>query len=326
MRKWGKIFGFFCLAHVASSHADEQLLKKQQVQSFINELVKKEHLSRSEVELALRAAKFRPDILEKMDRPYEAKPWDVYSQLFLTNSRAQAGAQFWKQHRNTLRYAEKHYGVPAEIIVSILGVETLYGQRQGDFRVLDALSTLAFYYPKRAPYFQYELKEYLKMCHEYHLNPTAQLGSYAGAMGQGQFMPGSYRRWAVKYQGSGAPDIIHNSDDAIVSVANYLQQHGWKPNQVIAQKAELKRTLCQNIVPNLKKATYQYRDLTRCGISPVSTLWMHPNTAGLLEMNLTKGSEYWIGYPNFYVILTYNASPLYGLAVYLLSESIANKV
>ena len=326
MSKWGKIFGFFCLAQVTCVHADEEMLKKGQVQSFINELVKKEHLNRTEIETALRAAHYRPDIIEKMDKPYEAKPWDVYAQLFLTPSRAQAGALFWKKHSQTLKFAEKHYGVPAQIIVSILGVETLYGQRQGDFRVLDALTTLAFYYPKRAPYFQYELKEYLKMCHEYHLKPTAQLGSYAGAMGQGQFMPGSYRRWAVKYQGHGAPDISHNTDDAIVSVANYLQQHGWQSRQMIAQKAELSSALCKNIVPNLKKATYQYRELNRCGISPIKSQWMHPKSVGLLEMPLTQGYEYWIGYPNFYVILTYNASPLYGLAVYLLSESIANKV
>jgi membrane-bound lytic murein transglycosylase B len=326
MRKWGKVFGLLCLAQASNSYADAQLLKEPQVQVFVNQMVKKEHLSRKEVESAILAAHIRPDIVEKMDRPYEAKPWDVYAQLFLTASRIQAGAEFWKKHQNTLMQAEKHYGVPAQIIVSILGVETLYGQRQGDIRVLDALSTLAFHYPKRQAYFQYELKEYLLMCHEHHLNPTAQVGSYAGAMGQGQFMPGSYRRWAVKYQGNGAPDIIHNSDDAIMSIANYLNQHGWQSHQMIAQQAHASNQICQQLSMNLKKATYRYQDVVRCGVKPLQSTWVHPNQAGVLQMDIAKGHEYWIGYPNFYVILTYNSSPLYGLAVYLLSESIAKQV
>lgn len=315
--------GFF---YISSVFADAHLLNTPAAQAFIKEMVNKEHLSRSEVEAALRASQYRPDIIEKMNRPYESKPWDVYSQLFLTSSRIDAGANFWKKHQNTLLEAEKKYGVPAHVIVSILGVETLYGTRQGDFSVLDALSTLAFYYPKRAPYFQYELKEYLLMCHEHHLNPSIQKGSYAGAMGQGQFMPSSYRRWAVSYDGQHAPDIIHNPKDAIFSIANYLHAHGWQNRQMVAEPAKTKGQYCQSITPNLKKATYQYRDLTRCGVASMDSHWFHPKQAGLLELDVTGGHEYWIGYPNFYVILTYNSSPLYGLAVYLLSESIAKKV
>jgi membrane-bound lytic murein transglycosylase B len=326
MGKWGQFFRWFCLIPVSSVYADAQLLKEPQVQAFVQQMVTKEHLNRSELESALLAAHLRPDIIEKMDRPYEAKPWDVYSQLFLTQSRIQAGAEFWKKHQNTLMQAEKHYGVPAEIIVSILGVETLYGQRQGDIPVLDALSTLAFHYPKRQAYFQYELKEYLLMCHEYHLNPASQVGSYAGAMGQGQFMPGSYRRWAVKYQGKGAPDIIHNTDDAIMSVANYLKQHGWQSHQLIAQQAQVKSNHCQQLSMNEKKANYRYQDILRCGVKPLKSAWVHPQHAGVLQLDMTNGHDYWIGYPNFYVILTYNSSPLYGLAVYLLSDSIAKLV
>lgn len=312
--------------YMSSVFADAHLLTTPAAKAFIHEMVTKQHLPRTLVETALADSQYRADIIEKMDRPYESKPWDVYAQLFLTSSRIQAGADFWKKHQNTLHEAEVKYGVPAQMIVSILGVETLYGQRQGDFSVLDALSTLAFHYPKRAPYFQYELKELLLMCHQYHINPTMLKGSYAGAMGQGQFMPSSYRRWAVSYNGQHAPDIIHNTQDAIFSIANYLHAHGWQKRQLVAEQAQIKGQYCQTITPNLKKATYQYRDLTRCGVSSMHSHWIHPKEVGLLELDISGGHEYWIGYPNFYVILTYNSSPLYGLAVYLLSESIAKKV
>ena len=327
MNKWLKIGFFICIAQCSSLvYADKKLLNTALARNFIDDLVKKEHVQRELVEHALRQAEFRQDIIDKMDKPYESKPWDVYAQLFLTVDRVNKGAEFWEKNKKTLKFAEKHYGVPAQVIVSILGVETYYGQRQGDTRVIDALTTLAFYYPKRADYFQYELKEYLNMCQQYNIKPEALVGSYAGAIGQGQFMPGSYRRWAVKFNGTGAPDIINNSDDAIVSVANYLQQHGWQSQQLVAQPAKLTSGPYKNIIPNLKKATYSYHDLVHFGVSPVSAKWFHPNEVGFLDLNVTQGHEYWIGYPNFYVILTYNSSPLYGLAVYLLSESIATNV
>lgn len=306
--------------------ADDKMLEKPQVQHFIQQMVKKDHFTQWQVTQIIKKAQFQPIIIEKMTTPYEGKPWDIYRNLFLTNLRVDAGVKFWQEHGAVLRAAEKKYGVPAGIIVGILGVETTYGRQQGTFRVLDALTTLAFYFPKRAPYFLYELREYLLMCRENHLNPTAQLGSYAGAMGQGQFMPSSYRRWAIKYQGHGASDMIHNSNDAIFSVANYLYQHGWVRREKIAEPAILSAAKCSNLEPNLKKATYSYQQLVHCGVKPQTFSWSHPDKVGLLELMLTKGNEYWIGYPNFYVILTYNSSPLYGLAVYLLGNEITSKV
>ncbi len=311
---------------VGQVFADAQMLEKPEVKSFIQEMVTRYHFNAEDVRASLKEAQFKPVIIEKMTTPYEGKPWDVYQQLFLTPSRAKGGAEFWQAHAKTLAQAEKKYGVPANIIVGILGVETIYGQRQGDFRVLDALSTLAFYFPKRAAYFRYELMNYLLMCRENHFNPNAQVGSYAGAMGQGQFMPSSYRRFAVKYQGQGAPDLIHNPDDAIFSVANYLQKHGWQQQQKIAQLAKTNQRYCENMEFNAKKAGYAYRDIQKCGFSPMETTWTHPQQAGVLQMQTTTGNEYWIAYPNFYVILTYNSSPLYGLAVYLLGQSIQSYV
>jgi membrane-bound lytic murein transglycosylase B len=164
------------------------------------------------------------------------------------------------------------------------------------------------------------------MCRENHINPSAQLGSYAGAMGQGQFMPSSYRRFAVKFQGNGAPDLTHNADDAIFSVANYLNRHGWYQHQKIAQIAKTKLSFCENLDFNAKKAGYAYREIQKCGFSPVDTAWSHPDKVGVLQLQTSKGNEYWLAYPNFYVILTYNSSPLYGLAVYLLGQSIQSNV
>ena len=311
---------------VGQVFADAKLLEQADVKSFISEMVVRHHFKAEEVRKILTDAQFKPVIIEKMTTPYEAKPWDIYQQLFLTPGRIKAGQDFWKAHAKTLSLAEKTYGVPANIIVAILGVETIYGQRQGDFRVLDALSTLAFYFPKRAPYFKYELLNYLLMCRENNLSPSAQLGSYAGAMGQGQFMPSSYRRFAVKFQGEGAPDLTHNTEDAIFSVANYLHQHGWHHQQKITQLAKNKLKFCENLDFNAKKAGYAYREIQKCGFSPVQTTWSHPDQVGILQMHTSKGNEYWIAYPNFYVILTYNSSPLYGLAVYLLGQSIQSNV
>jgi membrane-bound lytic murein transglycosylase B len=309
-----------------SIYADEQMLNRPNVQQFIQRMVKEEHFSRQQVTSIIRQAQFQPIIIEKITTPYEGKPWDVYKNLFLTSMRIDGGVQFWHEHRATLAEAERKYGVPANIIVGILGVETTYGRQQGSFRVLDALTTLAFYYPQRAPYFSYELKEYLLMCRDYHLNAIAQVGSYAGAMGQGQFMPSSYRRWAVKYQGNGAPDIIHHADDAIFSIANYLSQHGWHRQERIVEPAVFTHGQCLNVVPNLKKATYSLQQLAHCGIKTKAFRWTHPQPVGFLDYLLTNGHEYWIGYPNFYVILTYNSSPLYGLVVYLLGNAIQSKV
>ena len=308
------------------SYAETPLLEKPEVQHFIQEMVQKNHFSKSEVVAILSQAEFKPEIIQKITFPYEGKPWDVYRPIFLNAQKIDGGVDFWRAHRAVLNQAEKKYGIPAEYIVAILGVETIYGRQQGTFRVFDALTTLAFYFPKRAPYFQYELKEYLLMCKEHHIQPTSLLGSYAGAMGMSQFMPSSYRKWAVSYNGHAAPDIAHNPNDAIFSIANYLQKHGWSHREKVTQLAYYSHPKCDNLVTNTKKPIYHYRYLTQCGVKPAEKTWSHPSTAGLLEMTTAAGPEYWIGYPNFYVILTYNSSPLYGLAVYQLGQTIAKKV
>lgn len=315
-----------CCSLVQFSYAEVAFFEKAEVQQFIQEMVKKHHFTNNEVVAILSQAEFKPEIIQKITFPYEGKPWDVYRPIFLNAQKIDGGVEFWRAHRAVLTQAERKYGIPAEYIVAILGVETIYGRQQGTFRVLDALTTLAFYFPKRAPYFQYELKEFLLMCKEHHLQPTSLLGSYAGAMGMSQFMPSSYRKWAVSYQGHAAPDIAHNPYDAIFSIANYLNKHGWAHREKVTQLAYYPLRKCNDLLSNTKKPIYNYRYLTQCGVKPVDRNWSHPSKAGLLEMTTAAGPEYWIGYPNFYVILTYNSSPLYGLAVYQLGQTIAKKV
>lgn len=310
------------LLFIQTAQADQALLQTKEARAWIEEMVKKDHYDRQALINGLKQAQFQPQIIELMERPYEKKDWDVYRDLFLTKERALEGAAFWKANQSTLAKVEKQYGVPAEIIVSILGVETRYGKRQGDYRVLDALTTLAFYYPKRAPYFSKELREYFLLCKEHHLPLTTYYGSYAGAIGQPQFMPSNYRVYAVDYTAKGYRDLINNKEDVIASVGNFFQKHGWKPGQAVTSPAKIQGNQFQKLTRNTRQPIYETRRLYQAGVKPQKYFWNSPKYAGLLELPTAKGPEYWIAYPNFYAITRYNTSPQYALAVYLLSQEI----
>jgi membrane-bound lytic murein transglycosylase B len=306
-------------------YADNALLRQKDVQLFINNMVVHDGFSRGELVAAMKAAQFQPQIIESMDKPYEKKTWDVYKALFVTPARVQQGIDFWQANAETLSRAQKEYGVPADIIVAILGVETQYGKRQGEYRVLDALTTLAFHYPKRSDYFTKELREFFLLCQEHHVSPTTYIGSYAGAIGQPQFMPSSYRQFAVDFDGHGKRDLINNNKDVIGSVANYFHQHGWMPHEYVVQQAKLEGDRTKPLAVNSKHADYAYTELVASGVKLMSTIPNHPKQAGLIELTTDKGSEYWVAYPNFYVITRYNTSPQYALAVYLLSQQLLQK-
>ena len=318
-----RLFSVLCLLGLWSgTYADNALLHRKDVQQFINQLVTHDKFSRSELVSALNAAQFQPQIIESMDKPYEKKTWDVYKALFLTPQRVQAGVEFWQANAKTLARAQKEYGVPAEVIVAILGVETQYGKRQGEYRVLDALTTIAFHYPKRADYFTRELREYFLLCREHHVSPTQYIGSYAGANGQPQFMPSSYRTFAVDYAGHGRRDLVSNNAVVIGSGANYFHQHGWSTNENVVQPVELAGVKPGQLAVNSKHADYTYNKLISSGVIPLSWMSSHPSQAGLIELITDKGNEYWLAYPNFYVITRYNSSPQYALAVYLLAQQL----
>lgn len=316
---------FIMLLTTLVAQADQALVQRKDVNHFIDDMVKHHGFNRQQLVSVMKDVKIQPQIIESMDKPYEKKNWDVYRQLFLTPQRLQGGLDFWKANQQVLAQAEKQYGVPANIIVAIIGVETLYGQRQGNYRVIDALSTLAFNYPKRSPYFTRELSEFLLLCREHHVAPNLYLGSYAGAMGKPQFMPSSYRNFAADFAGNSKIDLMNDDKAVIASIANYFHKHGWQPNQGIAQPARIYGKGVKQINTDYKTAAYNLQQLTRAGVKPITAAINHPSKVGLIELTTQEGQEYWMVYPNFYVITRYNSSPQYALAVYLLAQQLKNE-
>lgn len=326
MRRVGLVFFvMFGILNAYAGYADEALVQRKDVLNFINKMVVQHHLDRRQLMAIMREARFQPQIIESMDKPYEKKTWDVYKALFLTPQRVQAGIEFWQLNQQALQRAEKEYGVSIPIIVAIIGVETLYGKHQGNYRVLDALTTLAFHYPKRSEFFTKELGEYLLLCREQGVPADRYMGSYAGAMGKPQFMPSSYRFYAVDFTGNGKRDLMNDDRDVIGSVANYFHKHGWKMNERIAQPVVVTGSRYKSLVTNSRVADYAFKHLIDSGVKPIHAVVNPPLKAGIIELTTDKGQEYWMAYPNFYVITHYNTSPQYALVVYLLSQQLSNQ-
>ena len=292
-------------------------------QSFVQEMVDKHGFKSSYIEQTLNNANKSQTILDAIARPWEAKPWHQYYPIFLTEKRLNKGLEFWQTHKDTLEKVEKETGVPAQIIVAIIGVETYYGTYKGKYPVLDALYTLGFYYPPRAKFFRSELEQYFLLTREEGFDPHGLKGSYAGAMGWGQFISSSYRHYAVDYDGDGIRDLLNNPVDAIGSVANYFKKHGWKPGKDIAFPAEVTGDQYQSLVNKNLKYKHTWQELNEKGVSLKTTAEISSgNSAKLLEFEQKDSLEYWVGLPNFYVITRYNHSPLYAMAVYQFSEQL----
>lgn len=259
-------------------------------------------------------------ILDAISRPAEkVKQWKDYRPIFITDARINKGVEFWKQHEATLARAEAEYGVPAQVIVAIIGVETSYGGNTGSYRVMDALSTLAFDYPSRAPFFRKELREFLLLTREEQVEPLSLKGSYAGAMGLPQFMPSSFRAYAVDFDGDGHINIWTNPVDAIGSVASYFKRHGWQPGQPVVSAATVKGAQAeQGLTVGLDpvKNVAELRALGWTSAEPLAAEL--PVTAFRLEG--ADGAEHWLGLPNFFVITRYNRSVMYAMAVNQLAE------
>ncbi|NJN47377.1 MAG: lytic murein transglycosylase B [Candidatus Competibacteraceae bacterium] len=302
------------------------LASRADVQAFIEDMVAKHGFSRAELYTLFSRARSRDDIIELITRPAEGKPWHAYRKIFLTNARIGGGVAFWNAHRATLTRAEQVYGVPAEIIVAIIGVETSYGGNTGSHRVLDALATLAFDYPRRADFFRKELEHYLVLTREEGIDPLALKGSYAGAMGLAQFMPSSYRSYAVDFDADQHRNLWTNPTDAIGSVANYLSEHRWQRGQPIAIPARVSGTQHSSLVNSkLETPSLPVAELRRQGVEPIAPV-NDNQTALLLEYDATNGPEYWLGFQNFYVITRYNRSQLYAMAVYQLGQEIRRRL
>lgn len=274
----------------------------------------------------LQAAETKDGILESISRPAERTlTWGDYRNIFLKKERIVAGAAFWREHEATLTRISEETGVSLEILVGIIGVETYFGRITGNHRVVDALATLAFDYPPRSSFFRRELTQFLLLVREEGMDATDATGSYAGAMGAPQFMPSSYRAYAVDASNDGKRDIWNNWADVIGSVANYFVEHGWKPGQEVAARATLADNWRGDTPDNALKATDTVAALSQEGVL-FATRLDSDAAAALLRLDGADGVEHWVGFHNFFVITRYNHSVMYALAVHQLGQEIALEV
>jgi membrane-bound lytic murein transglycosylase B len=320
--------GFFpCVLLAALALCPQTILAdnysdQPQVQTFIDMMVDKHGFEREELVVVFNEAQRREDILELMRKPAEKRlQWHEYRKIFLTPARTDGGVAFWKENAAVLSKAEAAFGVAPQVVVAIIGVETRYGSNTGRHRVLDALSTLAFDYPPRSEFFTGELEQYLILAREEDIDVVSTTGSYAGAMGYGQFIPSSYRNYAVDFDEDGKRDLWNNKMDIIGSVANYFNRHGWKAGNPVAVRASVEGDQYKAILELGYKPNTVLDALRHDGITPLQPM---PDelVAALLSLEQKDGPEYWLAFNNFYTITRYNHSPLYAMAVYQLSEEI----
>lgn len=294
------------------------------VDDFVEQQAQQHNLDKEQLKKWLNDAQVNDDILDAIQRPWEAKPWYQYYPIFLTEKRLKAGLEFWDEHEAALHKAEQKYGIPAQIIVAIIGVETFYGNYMGKYSVLDSLYTLGFHYPPRAKFFRSELSQFFQLAAEEGWDVNSAKGSYAGAMGYGQFISSSYRHYAVDFDGDGERNLLNNPVDAIGSVANYFSKHKWQEGQPVAQplKSDAKWS---SVISDGMKPNSTRKALTKNGFSLPEHPAVKPQTkVRVFEFETESGAEYWLGYDNFYVITRYNHSPLYAMAVYQFSEQLKN--
>ena len=307
--------------------------KRPEVRAFIREMVKQHGFVEQElIRLFSRTHRIDP-ILQAISTPAETtRSWREYHDMLLTDKRVAGGLEFWNKHRAALERAQREYGVPAEYVVAIIGVETLYGRNTGRWRIIDALATLAFDYPPRAEFFRQELESYLLLARDEGINVFAMRGSYAGAFGIPQFMPGSARRYAVDFDGSGAIDLHRSPVDAVGSVANFLSRHGWQPGGEVMFEARVQGDGYRAFADGRLEPKHAIADLVRAGVEPSFLPQPAPDPlpqdlaatgAALIELaSAGYPSEFRLGLQNFYVLTRYNRSAFYASAVAELAQSL----
>lgn len=306
----------------ADTVGDVPALQREDVLAFIAQFSQRHNYDPTQLTQVFDQVRLQQSVIDAISRPAEGKPWHQYRNIFVTESRILEGVAFWNEHQDDLLRAEQQYGVPAEIIVAILGVETRYGRHKGVYRVMDSLATLAFNYPKRGEFFRSELEHYLLLSREEAIDPLSITGSYAGAMGQAQFIASSYRNFAIDFNGDGHRDLWHDTADAIGSVANYFNRHKWQPGEPITLPAMVGAEQdLQDVALKGPKPHTTVAALQQLGVMPLGEI--DPQfPAALIQLETVTGHEYWLGLPNFYVITRYNHSPLYAMAVYQLGQAI----
>ena len=305
----------------AAAPAREFDLTRPDIQQFIAQAALRTGLPEEQISQVLSQAQSQPAILTAMAKPAErVLPWWQYRERFMQSQRIRDGLRFWQEHADELAQVEQRYGVPAEYLLAILGVETQYGRVTGRYKVLDALATLAFDYPPRAPYFQQELEQLLLLMRDEQLDINTVRGSYAGAMGAPQFMPSSYRRHAVAAQSQGKPDLWNDWDDILASIANYLVANGWQRGQAVMDDTQIDHEAddalqfilaLNDTVGTLKQRGYAV-PADQADATPVV----------LVPAELADAMSWRIGYNNYYVITRYNRSARYAMAVHDLAQAL----
>ncbi|MDH5327010.1 MAG: lytic murein transglycosylase B [Gammaproteobacteria bacterium] len=309
---------------VFATTVNADISDRHDVRQFIDQMVKEHQFKEEELVKIFQKVSINNKIIDAITRPAEAKPWHKYRPIFLTDKRINGGLKFWKKHEEALQRAYDTYGVPPEIVISIIGVESLYGKHKGRYGIVESLATLGFNYPKRSTFFRKELAEFLLLAREEGKDPLSLKGSYAGAMGKPQFIASSFRRYAVDFDGDGKRDLWDNSVDVIGSVANYFAKHKWQRDEPIAGRAKVKGKKYKGLVEKGIRPNTSLKAMARLGVKTKGE-FNPDHEAALIELEQKKGNEYWVGLNNFYVITRYNHNELYAMAVYQLSKAIVKK-
>ena len=326
MTRNAKLYSSLLLSFFIGQSALALDVDRPEIRQFVDTMVEKHGFDRDTLTETLRQAETQEAILTAISRPAEKTlAWHEYRNIFLTDERIRAGVDFWHEHRDVIARISEETGVPPEILVGIIGVETYFGRITGRYRVLDALATLAFDYPPRSTFFTRELEEFLLLVQEEELDATVPTGSYAGAMGAPQFMPSSFRAYAVDSSDDGKRDIWENWQDVIGSVANYFVAHGWEPDRPVIARATLGSEWQGEPPANTLSPSETVGSLSRQGVLFASDLPVE-HKSQLLTLEGEDGAEHWVGFHNFFVITRYNRSVMYALAVHQLGQEIAAEV
>jgi membrane-bound lytic murein transglycosylase B len=309
---------------VPPAQASGEFLAYEELRGVIEQLERDKVYAPGELDKLFAEVARDEGVLKAIAKPAEGtKEWKDYYPIFLTPERVQKGVAFWRQYADVLERAEKTYGVPPEMIIAILGVETKYGGNKGRNRVIDALATLGLDYPPRAPFFRKELREFLVLSRENGLDPLETYGSYAGAMGYPQFMPSSWRNLAVDFDGDGKRDLINNPVDAIGSIGNYFKANGWKTGEPVVARARIISQDYDSLVNKELSTNSTLEAIAKKGLIPREEgRYFATTPASVIRLQGDNGGEFWLGFTNFYVITRYNRSVLYAMAAYQLSQQV----
>ncbi len=314
------------IALMLSGVASGYDIDRPEISAFVDQMVAEHDMNRAWVNTLLSEARYQQSIIDAISRPAEKTlQWYEYRKIFVNSKRINAGVRFWQERRPELAAIARETGVPEQIIVAILGVETYYGRIKGSYRVIDALATLAFDYPPRSAFFRSELAEFLLLAQEEQLNPLDPKGSYAGAMGSPQFISSSYRNYAIDGSGDGRRDLWEDWQDIIASVANYFRRHGWRAGEPVVALVDKPGPTGRALLSERAELASTIMELKSHGVR-IDTELDNGQPAMLFQLETEGGPEYWVGFRNFYVITRYNRSLMYAMAVKQLGDEIAARM